>query len=132
MTKPETRMKCGTVGAALSLILVFAALGLAQETEKAAVPKSAAQSKAEHFIREHYKAEFAQQDSADQLALSHKLREEIDQFKDDPATRFVMLREVRELAIDGGDLDAAFAAIDDMDHLFRIDARELKSPRCRR
>jgi hypothetical protein len=105
----------------------LAAAGYAQEIERLPVPKSAAQSKAEHFIREHYKAEFAQAEPEDQLALSHKLYDEIDQFKDDPPTRFVMLREARELAVDAGDLDAAFAAIDQMGRLFQIDPAEMKA-----
>jgi hypothetical protein len=112
-------------------LLIFLLLGAvsthAQEIERLPVPKSAAQSKAEHFIREHYKSEFAKHEPEDQLALSRKLYEEIDQFKDDPPTRFVMLREARELAVDAGDLDAAFAAIDEMGHLFQIDPAEMKA-----
>ncbi len=126
-TKSEIRIKCASVPATLAFILIFATSGQAQETAKNPIPKFAAQSKSEHFVREHYKREFAQHDPADQLALSRKLRDEIDQFADDPPTRFVMLREARELAVDAGDLDAAFGAIDDMNRLFVIDARELKA-----
>jgi hypothetical protein len=111
----------------LFALAVLAASSYAQEIERLPVPKSAVQSKAEHFVREHYKTEFAQHDPSDQLALSHKLRDEIDQFRDDPPTRFVMLREARELAVDAGDLDAAFAAIDEMGRLFQIDPGELKA-----
>jgi hypothetical protein len=94
---------------------------------KLPVPHSAEQIQAEHLIRERYKADYAQDDPADQLILSRKLRDDINQFADDGPVRYVMLREARELAIDGGDLDAAFAAIDEMDQIFAINARELKA-----
>lgn len=127
MTKPETRMKYRSVGSALALALFFAVSSRAEEAAKLPIPKSAPQAKAEHFVREHYKADLALRDPADQLALSRKLRDEINQFADDQPLRFVMLRDARELAVNAGDLDAAFSAIDDMDRLFAIDARELKA-----
>ena len=37
-----------------------------------------------------------------------------------------MLREARELALDGGSLDESFAAIDDLDREFAIDARQMR------
>jgi hypothetical protein len=94
---------------------------------KLPVPHSAEQIKAEHLINERYKVQYAQHDPADQLALASTMRTDISQFADDAPVRYVLLREARELAIDGGDLDAAFAAIDDMDKIFAIDARELKA-----
>jgi hypothetical protein len=111
---------------AVFLLTVSTLCAAPSEVEKLAVPKSVEQSKAEHFVRTHYAVQYAKHDAASQLALSHQLRGEISQYADEAATRFVMLREARELALDGGDLDAAYAAIDDMGRIFAIDTRELK------
>jgi hypothetical protein len=111
------------------LTLLLAPILRADDTApaKLPVPHSAEQIQAEHLIQERYKADYAQHDPADQLILSRKLRDDINQFADDGPVRYVMLREARELAVDGGDLDAAFAAIDEMDQIFIINAREMKA-----
>jgi hypothetical protein len=114
----------------ISAVVLLLACGFCTgqtETEKLPVPKSAEQLKAEHFLKLHYKTQYAQHDAAGQLTLSHQLRDEINQYSDDAPTRFVMLREARELALDGGDVDAAFAAIDDMGRLFTVNTQELKA-----
>lgn len=90
------------------------------------VPKSGPQAKALKPIKEKYRSEYAKRTPEDQLALSKLFREQAAASKDDPVTRYVLLREARELAVNAGDFDAAFGAIEDMSKLFNIDATELK------
>ncbi len=111
-------------------LLVVTAAAVADDTSsegaKLPIPKFAEQSKSERLVHQRYAVEYARKDPVDQLDLARKMQAEIGQFADDPPTRFVMLRESRELAIDGGDLQLAFAAIAEMDREFNIDAREMR------
>jgi hypothetical protein len=83
------------------------------------------QGKVDRPLRENYKAEFASRDPQERGTLGRKLREMADK-ENDPAAKFVLLREARDLAIDAGDLSYSFAVIDDMATTFRVDAQEMK------
>ena len=84
-------------------------------------PDPAALKDAEKTIREVYKAEYARKNPADQLALAQKMLQQARETADDPKSRFVLLREARELAAQAGDLDLTQAAIDDAAQAFDMD-----------
>ena len=112
------------------LLFFFACISLApaadeSAAEKLPIPKQPAQAKADHELRERFKADFAKHDAGSDLELARKLRGESDH-TDDPATRFVMLKESRELFISAGELEAALAVIDQMAAGFTIDIRDMK------
>jgi hypothetical protein len=119
-------MQRQSVISAVVLLLACSFSSGQTQIERLPIPKSPEQVKAEHFVKLHYATQYAQHDAAGQLALSHQLRDEINQYADDGPTRFVMLREARELALDGGDLDAALAAINEMGRIFAVDTQDLK------
>ncbi len=79
--------------------------------KKAAVPEGQALKDAEKLIRDLFKAEYAKAFPADKLALSNVLLRQAVDTNDDPVARFVFLREARDLAAEGGDVEAAYRAI---------------------
>jgi hypothetical protein len=113
----------------IALITFTAAATFAEDApsaERQPVPKSLEQGKAEREIRAKYKSEFATRDPGEQLALAHKLREEAVS-TDDLPTKFVLLREARDLAVKGGDFQYALATVDTIAKSFTIDAEEMKA-----
>jgi WD40 repeat protein len=82
------------------------------KSDRKPVPTATAQAEAEKLIREVYKAEFARHRAADQLALAKKLLAEGRNTRDNVAGRFVLYREVRDLAVQGGDGQLACTAVD--------------------
>jgi hypothetical protein len=109
----------------LLILISFSATNLRAD-ERAPVPKSLPQSKALQKIRTQFKDEYARKDASIRVELSRRLREEAGKTTDDLPRQYVLLREARELAIDAGDFDAAFAAIEDMAKTFQVDTRESK------
>jgi hypothetical protein len=114
----------------LIALIAFSALATfaedAPSAERQPVPKSLEQGKAEREIRAKYKSEFATRDPGEQLALAHKLREEAVSTNDFP-TKFVLLREARDLAVKGGEFEYALATVDTIAKSFTIDAEEMKA-----
>jgi hypothetical protein len=113
---------------ALILVCLVAAFGRGQNAGqdlRQPVPNSSKQSPVLREVREHYKAEYANRDAASQLQLARTFRKEAAS-SDDPVRQFVLLREARELAVNGGDLDEAFGIIDDMARTFTVDASDMK------
>lgn len=90
------------------------------------VPKSLDQGKIDRPLREKYKDDFASRDPSVRGALAHKLRETADG-EADSTTKFVYLREARELAVGAGDMPYAMDVIDDMGATFAIDLSEMKA-----
>ena len=111
---------------ALLLILIGWVAQVARADDRAPVPSSREQNKALQAIREQFKEHYAHKDASGRLTLSQELRKQAAASESDLARQYVLLREARELAVDAGDFDAAFAAIDDMAKIFVVNARELK------
>ncbi len=95
--------------------------------EKVAVPEEADLAKSEASIRSLYKAEYARKAPADALLLSRKLSAVAMRTQDDPAGRYILLREARDLAAKAGDARVALMAIDAMGRSFEVDAPKLKA-----
>src|SRR6185503_2335091 len=71
--------------------------------------------------------EYAKRAPADQAAFARKLLQQGQQTTDDPAAKFVLLREARDLAAQGGDLPTVLAAVDELARAFVVDAIELST-----
>lgn len=94
---------------------------------KLAVPDGAAQIKAEAIIRELYKVEYAEREPAAMRRLTEKLLRKAVETPDDPAGRFVLLREARDLAARSGDMELAFRAVEHIAERFEVDPFEMKT-----
>jgi hypothetical protein len=112
----------------LGLYLLSAGTVIAQthpSDSRRPVPNSSKQSPVLRQIREEHKADYADREATPQLQLAKVFRKEAAA-TDDPVRQFVLLREARELAINGGDLDECFGVIDDMARSFTVDASDMK------
>lgn len=114
----------------LSIALFATSIGLAQTSEpieRHPVPHSAEQNRALKAIKDQYQSEYAKREPADQLALCQEFRKlAAGSAAADPVRQYVLLREARGFAVNAGDFDAAFGAIDEMARAFAIDGQELK------
>jgi hypothetical protein len=90
--------------------------------KRLAVPDAKAQAAAEKLIKGLYKAEFAKRAPADRAALGAKLLAQAKGGDDEPAVRFVLLREARDLLAAAGDVGGAFDAADAQAAQFKTDA----------
>jgi hypothetical protein len=113
-------MRCPFARTASWLALASGALGFlgAQETaleEPAAAPTAAVRAEKLKLIRSVFKDDYAKaKQPGDKRALAKKLLDEGLATRDDPAARFVLLVEARDLALDGGDARLALRAIDEI------------------
>jgi hypothetical protein len=90
------------------------------------VPKDDALDKAEAELRAVYKEDYARKTAADRKALAAKLLALADKTPDDPAARFVMLREARDLAAEAVDVPLAMQAIDGLGKWYAADAAGMR------
>ena len=123
---------CDGVGFAILTLLVACVLAPPTHADDASperlpVPNSAQQGKIVASIRSQYRADYARHTAEDDLALAQNFRQQAAVSGEDPVKQYVLLREARELAVNAGDLDTAFAIIDQTARLFTIDAAETKS-----
>jgi hypothetical protein len=78
------------------------------------VPDGAKLKEAERQVRDRFKSDYARASAADKRALAEKLLGYAQREKTDPAARFVLLRDARDLAAQAVDLTLATAAIADL------------------
>jgi len=101
---------------------------LAEEpVKKLAAPDAAAQATAEKLIKNLFKDDFARKKPAEQLALAAKLLDQAKETKDDPAARFVLLCEARDLAVQAGDVAQALRIVDELAREFDVSAPTFKT-----
>lgn len=74
-------------------------------------PSADAQERAERMIREVYREQYASHPSSERIRLAGELLEQALQTRDDPAARFVLLREARDLAAHAGEAKLATRAV---------------------
>jgi hypothetical protein len=104
-----------------------AALPEADASRLAVVPDKDSLAKAEKKVREEMDAAFAEAKSASKKSeLARKLIDQGDSI-DDPARRFVMWREARDLAAEAGQPAILFQAVDHLAGQFRIDPLDMKA-----
>jgi hypothetical protein len=88
----------------------------------APIPDPARQREVEKAIKDVFKTEYAKKAPPDVQAFARKLLQQALETQDDPAARFVLLRESRDLATQCGDLETALAAISATGQWFQFDA----------
>ena len=91
-----------------------------------APPPAAALKDAEKSVRELFRDEYAKKSAPDRLALARTLLESGEKTPDEPATRWVLLVEAREVAFQAGDPDLAFRAVDALARAFAVRPASLK------
>ncbi len=95
---------------------------------KTAVPDLAAQAAATKVVKEVFGAEWAAAKTpAQQLSLSKTLLQKGRESSADKAAEFVLFKISSEIAIQAGDMAAAFAAISAMEQQFEIDAFQMQA-----
>ncbi|MDB5309188.1 MAG: hypothetical protein JWO38_3390 [Gemmataceae bacterium] len=94
---------------------------------RAPVPTDDALEKAHKIVREALKEDFARKQPAEKKLLAQKLMTLADETPDDPAGRYIMLREAGDLAVEAGDPALAAAAVDGLARWYEVDALGLKA-----
>lgn len=77
-------------------------------------------------VRDLYKDEYARKSPADQSALAQKLLQKGTETNDDATSKYVLLKEARDVAMVGGDADTAMRAAGELGRSFAVDGPALK------
>ncbi len=93
---------------------------------KEEVPSQEDQDKVETSLKDLFKREYASKKPAVQLALALKLYRQGLETTDNPAERFVLFREARDLAVKTLQPEAALGAIDALGQSFAVNALKMK------
>ena len=109
----------------LSIALVTAQDG-AEKSNRLPIPDAAAQADAEKTIRQLFKDGYAKTKPADQAELGAALFDLAEKTKDDPTSRYVLLRQAIDMAARGGDTAAATKAIDELVGHYAVAAVPMK------
>src|SRR5262245_20557864 len=109
------------------LALAFLVPVPGQESKKAPVPAPPAQAKVEKLIEEIYGQDIAKakKDPAARSQLAQTFLQEARDSRDDPAARYVLLREARDLASAAGDSAVALQAVDELALNFAVPAAQI-------
>src|SRR6187549_3616494 len=106
----------------LCLVLILAAL----VQDKPVEPDANAQKETLKQIKDLFKDEYARKGAADQAALAQKLLQKGIETNDDLPSKFVLLKEAREVAAASGDADTAMRAAGETAKAFAVDGPALK------
>jgi hypothetical protein len=110
-----------------TLVILLLTAAMVRADDRAPVPDADAQAKAEKLIKDLFKADYAKRRASDWQELASKLLQQADETMDDPTSRFVLLREARDLAARAGDTDLALRAIGELSKNYVIDAPDMKA-----
>ncbi|MEK6237088.1 MAG: hypothetical protein N2C14_20455, partial [Planctomycetales bacterium] len=95
--------------------------------KKSPIPNEALHEETRKLVHELYADDYKGAETPRaKLALASKLHEQAVETRDDPNSRFVLLAEAQDLAIQGGNIGTALRMIDDAGKLFEIDPMEQK------
>ncbi|RPH45291.1 MAG: hypothetical protein EHM91_07705 [Planctomycetota bacterium] len=94
--------------------------------DKPAEPDANAQKETLKQIKELFKEEYAKKSPGDQTALAQKLLQKGIETNDDLPSKFVLLKEAREVAVAAGDADTAMRAAGETARAFAVDGPSLK------
>jgi hypothetical protein len=109
-------------------VLVSISLVFAQNDEsRTPTPAKDAIATAEKKLKEVFKADFAKTKAADRSELAGKLLDFAAQSKDDPAEKYVLLQEARDLAAKAGDHALYLRAADELSTAFRVSAADARA-----
>lgn len=90
------------------------------KTERLPVPDRPAMQAAEKLIKDLFKSEYTSKKPEDRSALAKKLLAQGKDSPDDPAARYVLFHESREVAVSIGDAETALAAFRETARLFDV------------
>lgn len=90
------------------------------------VPPLPKLKEAEKSVRERFKSDYARTGQSDRRALAEKLLALAQTTKDDPAILFILLRDARDQAAQGGDVSLALGSIDALSKAFALDPLEME------
>ncbi|HUR38800.1 MAG TPA: hypothetical protein VM222_04880 [Planctomycetota bacterium] len=108
-----------------AFLLLVSSTVAAQDLKPA--PDAAAQKKAEKEIRELLKSDYAKKDRDGRRRLAEVLLNKASETEGDPVTRFVLLREARDMAIEGFSLALASKAIGRLAEYYDVKADEMRT-----
>lgn len=97
-----------------------------QADSRLPVPSPADQKESEKLIREIFKDEYSKKGAADRQAFTRKLLTQARESKEEPVTRYVLLREARSMAADLGDSETALAAAAEIGKDYAVDGLTLR------
>src|SRR5262249_47220564 len=104
------------------------ALNAGETTKRQPVPDKKALAKAEDLVNDIFKDEIAKAKSADvQTKLAAYLIQQGDESGDDPAARYVLYRQARDLAVLAGDPALVLGTIDKLAQHFQVNGLDLKA-----
>jgi hypothetical protein len=109
-----------------ALALTLGLLATVRADDRAPVPAAADVAKAEATVKELFKADYAKTKAAARAALAAKFLKDAGDTKEEPAARFVLLREARDLAAKAGDPALALQAADELVAQFKVPAGETR------
>src|SRR4051794_40179404 len=99
---------------------------LSRFQDKAPEPDVAAQKDTLKQIKDLFKDEYAKKNSADQSSLAQKLLQKGIETNDNLPSKFVFLKEARDVAAGAGDPETALRAATELGKAFTVDASALK------
>jgi hypothetical protein len=94
--------------------------------DRPAEPDANAQKETLKQIKDLFKDEYAKRSPADQTALAQKLLQKGIEANDDLPSKFVLLKEAREVAAAAGDADTAMRAAGETARAFSVDGLALR------
>jgi hypothetical protein len=106
--------------------LAIVVLAADKTDERSAVPPAGDVAKADKLVKDIFKAEYAKTKQADRLDLAAKLLQQASETKDDPAARYVLLREAGDVAARAGEAALAFQAADELIAAYQVNAAEFR------
>lgn len=98
-----------------------------QDPDRPPVPTGPDLTAAEKLIKDVFKDDYAKRTPADRQALARKMLTQALETKDDLNSRFVLLREARDLANQGGDIQTALSAVEELAKSFKIDTAAMRN-----
>src|SRR5438128_1530181 len=110
----------------LALLVSWTASVPAQTPKRGPVPSEALVAKKEKLIKGLYPEYAKTQDAAGKQALASRLLQEALDTFDDPAGKYVLLREARAWAAKAGDATTALQALDELSQWYTVDTLDLK------
>lgn len=111
------------------LIVVLSLASRVRAEEPAAklpIPNAEAKANATKLVRETFKADYAKKSSSEVSALARKLLQAGRETNDDPAAKFVLYWEARDLFLRATDPASALDAVNELAKSYPVDAAELK------
>jgi len=101
--------------------------GAESQPRKLPEPGTSDRKAAEKAIQSRFKSDFARKQAADRRSLAGKLLDLGLKEGEEPANRFELLQEARDLAVQAGDAELASAAVSALVQGFSVDPKPLRS-----